>query len=79
MVLDLHCISFIVYHSLSGILVIYFINIIFSIITITCIIITSGMPALRAGPARCVGLYRDFTVTCMQTYNIYITKRKKKC
>ena len=28
---------------------------------------TSGMPALRAGPARCVGLYRDFTVTCMQT------------
>ena len=35
MVLDLHCISFIVYHSLSGILVIYFINIIISIITIT--------------------------------------------
>ena len=28
MVLDLHCISFIVYHLLSGILVIYFINII---------------------------------------------------
>ena len=28
---------------------------------------TSGMPALRAGPARCVGLYRDFTVTCIQT------------
>ena len=40
MVLDLHCISFIVYHSLSGILVIYFIlNIIISIITITCIIV----------------------------------------
>ena len=39
MVLDLHCISFIFYHSLSGILVIYFINIIISIITITCIII----------------------------------------
>ena len=39
MVLDLHCISFIVYHLLSGILVIYFINIIISIITITCIII----------------------------------------
>ena len=38
---------------------------------------TSGMPALRAGPARCVGLYCDFTVTCMQTYNIYMTKRKK--
>ena len=35
MVLDLHCISFIVYHLLSGILVIYFINIITSIITIT--------------------------------------------
>ena len=35
MVLDLHCISFIVYHLLSGILVIYFINIIISIITIT--------------------------------------------
>ena len=31
------------------------------------IAITSGMPALRAGPAGCVGLYRDFTVTCMQT------------
>ena len=31
MVLDLHCISFIVYHSLTGILVIYFINIIISI------------------------------------------------
>ena len=39
MVLDLHCISFIVYHLLSGILVIYFINIIMSIITITSIII----------------------------------------
>ena len=39
MVLDLHCISFIVYHLLSGILVIYFINITISIITITCIII----------------------------------------
>ena len=35
MVLDLHCISFIVYHLLSGNLVIYFINIIISIITIT--------------------------------------------
>ena len=35
MVLDLHCISFIVYHLLSGILVIYFINIIICIITIT--------------------------------------------
>ena len=39
MILDLHCISFIVYHLLSGILVIYFFNIIISIITITCIII----------------------------------------
>ena len=39
MVLDLHCILFIVYHLLSGILVIYFINIIISIITIACIII----------------------------------------
>ena len=28
---------------------------------------TSGMPALRAGPARCVGLCRDFTVIFMQT------------
>ena len=39
MVLDLHCISFIVYHLLSGILVIYFINTIISIITIIIIII----------------------------------------
>ena len=33
--MDLHCISFIVYHLLSGILVSYLINIIISIITIT--------------------------------------------
>ena len=39
MVLDLNCISFIVYHLLSGILVIYFINISSSIITIIIIII----------------------------------------
>ena len=31
------------------------------------VITTSGMPAPQAGPARCVGLYRDFTVTYMQT------------
>ena len=35
MVLDLHCILFIVYDLLSGILVIYFIDIIISIIIIT--------------------------------------------
>ena len=39
MVLDLHCISLIVNHLLSGILVIYFIKLIISIITIICIII----------------------------------------
>ena len=39
MVLDLHCISFIAYHLFSGILVIYFINIIISIISIIIIII----------------------------------------
>ena len=39
MVLDLNCISFIVYHLLSGILVIYFIISSSSIITIIIIII----------------------------------------
>ena len=66
------------------IIIIVIIIIIIIIIINIIIIITSGMPALRAGPARCVGLYHDFTVTCMQTWNIYITnthtkKKKKKC
>ena len=39
MVLDLNCISFIVYHLLSGIFIIYSIIIVISIITIIIIII----------------------------------------
>ena len=51
------------------IIVVVVVVVVVVVIIIIIIIITSGMPALRAGPARCVGLglYRDFTVTCMQT------------